>query len=106
MKHSRRNVVEAIKGAELQSDDPARLAERWSAIAGIGLQKNASGLLEMPLNNAVIRFVQATDGRGEGLGGIDIKAADKVRLLKAADERGLKVSEAQVMICGLRFNLV
>jgi hypothetical protein len=29
-----------------------------------------------------------------------------MRLLKAADERGLKVSERQVMICGLRFNLV
>ena len=106
VKHSRRDVVEAIRGAELQSDDPARLAERWSAIAGIGLRKDASGLPEMPLNNAVIRFVQATDGRGEGLGGIDIKAADKMRLLKAADERGLKVSERQVMICGLRFNLV
>jgi hypothetical protein len=54
----------------------------------------------------VIRFVEANDGRGEGLGGIDIEAVDPARLLKAADGRGLKVSETQVMICGVRFNLV
>jgi len=105
-KHIRTDVVSSLKGAELQSDDPAPLAERWSAIAGIELRKDDAGCLEMPLNNAVIRFVEATDGRGEGLDGIDIEAADSARLLKAADDRGLKVSDTQVMICGVRFNLV
>ncbi|MFC1886402.1 hypothetical protein ACFLZM_05035 [Thermodesulfobacteriota bacterium] len=105
-KHIRKDVVAAIRGAELQSGDPEPLAERWSAIAGIKLQRDGAGRLEIPINDAVIRFVEATDGRGEGLGAIDIEAADPTRLLKAADERGLKVSDTQVMICGLRFNLV
>lgn len=105
-KHVHTDVVAAIKGVEMQADDPAPLAERWSAIAGIELRKNASGQLEMPLNNAVIRFVEATDGRGEGLGAIDIEAANSAKLLKTADERGLKVSDTQVMICGVQFNLV
>ena len=102
----RTNVVSAIKAAELQSPDPASLAQRWSEIAGIPVQKDTSGNLEMTLNNAVIRFVEATDGRREGLGGIDIEVVDRKFLLGSADERGLKISDSQVMICGLRFNLV
>lgn len=102
----RTDVVSSIEAAELQSPDPAALAQKWSAIADIPLGRDAAGQPEMQLNNALIRFVEATDGRGEGLGGIDIKATDPERLLKAADERGFKTSETQVMFCGLRFNLV
>jgi hypothetical protein len=46
------------------------------------------------------------DGRGEGLGGIDIQVADKDHVLKSAEALGLKVSDTQVMVCGLRFNLL
>ena len=45
------------------------------------------------------------DGRGEGLGGIDIKAAKSEKILKSAQGRGLKTSAHQVIIGGLRFNL-
>ena len=100
------DVVAAITAAEIQSPDPEPLAQRWSAITDIALRQNDSGHLEMPLRNAVIRFVEATDGRGEGLGAIDIKANDPKRLLQSADQRGLKTSESQVTICGSRFNLV
>ncbi len=105
-KHIRRDVVSALKGVEVQADDPVQLAERWSAIAGIELRKDGAGALEIPLKNAVIRFVKATDGRGEGLGGIDVEAVDSIGVLKAAKDRGLKVSDTRVMICGVRFNLV
>ena len=60
----------------------------------------------MHLNNAAIRFVEVTDGRGEGLGAIDIEASDPQQLLQAAEKRGFKTSETQVIICGTRFNLV
>jgi hypothetical protein len=59
----------------------------------------------MPLENASVRFVEATDGRGEGLGGVDIAVPDRARLLTAAARRGCKVGDDQVMICGVRFNL-
>jgi hypothetical protein len=100
------DVVSAIRVAELQSPDPASLAQRWGDIADIPLRKDARGNLEMPLSNSVIRFVEATDGRGEGLGAIDIEPTDRERLLKAAEERGLRTSDSQIMICGARFNLV
>ena len=104
-KAQRTDVVSAIGVAELQSPDPATLAQRWSAIIDIPLGKDAKGHIEMPLNNAAIRFVEDTDGRGEGLGALDLVVTDLDRLLKAADERGLKTSDNQVLICGVRFNL-
>ena len=59
----------------------------------------------MPLENASVRFVEATDGRGEGLGGVDIVVPDHARVLTAAAARGRKISDDQVTICGVRFNL-
>ncbi|MBU2548139.1 MAG: VOC family protein [Proteobacteria bacterium] len=102
----RTDVVTAITAAEIQSPDPESLARRWSAIADIPLRTSAAGHLEMPLSNAVVRFVPETDGRGEGLGGIDVKVADRSRLLEAARARGLTALDDQVTICGTRFNLV
>lgn len=104
--HRRTEVVSRYSAVELQSPDPQRLAERWSAIAEIALRKDARGRLELALDNASVRFVEASDGRGEGLGGIDIAAADRKRLLAAAAERGRRVADDQVMICGTRFYLV
>ncbi|MGH6741544.1 MAG: hypothetical protein ACREDY_21390, partial [Bradyrhizobium sp.] len=79
---------------------------RWSSIAGIKLRKDSRGRLEMPLDNAGVRFVETADGRGEGLGGIDIVAADRKKLLAEADRRGLRTGDDQVTICGTRFYLV
>jgi hypothetical protein len=104
--HIKTDVVSGIRAAELQSPDPAALAERWSALVGAPLRNDASGHLEMSLHNATVRFVQDRDGRGEGLGGIDVEVTDKDHILKSAEERGLKVSDTQVIVCGLRFNLL
>jgi hypothetical protein len=102
----RTEVVNALKAVELQSADPKGLAERWSSIAGVALRKDARGRFAMPLDNASVRFVEATDGRGEGLGGIDIAAVDRKRVIAAAEVRGCRVADDQVMICGTRFYLV
>ncbi len=91
-KAKRTEVVRAYSAVELQSPDPAGLAERWSKIAGSTVRKDARGRLEMPLDNASVRFVEATDGRGEGLSGIDMVVADRARLNSAAEKRGLRIS--------------
>ena len=100
------DVVKYYSAVELQSADPRGLAERWSSIVEIPLRKDSRGRIEMPLENASTRFVEATDGRGDGLGGIDIVVGDRARLLAAAAERNRKVSDDQVMVCGVRFNLL
>jgi hypothetical protein len=102
----RTDVVKGYQTVELQSADPRGLAERWSSIAEIPLRQDSRGRLEMPLENASVRFVEASDGRGEGLGGIDILVNDRQRLLQAAERRGRRVSNDQVVICGTRFYLV
>ena len=102
----RTDVVNKILAAEIQSPDPKTLAERWSKIAEIELGHDAQGRLTMPLENASVRFVEATDGRGEGLGGVDLAVVDRKRLLEAAEKRGRRVSDDVVNICGTRFGLV
>jgi len=105
-KARRDEVVRGYTAVEMQSADPRGLAERWGSIAEIALRKDSHGRIELPLDNAAIRFVDATDGRGEGLGGIDIVAADRKRILDAAEQRGCRGADNQVSICGVRFNLV
>jgi hypothetical protein len=102
----RTDVVRSIRAAELQSPDPERLARRWSEIVEIPLRRDAAGRPEIGLENAALRFVEPPDGRPEGLGGVDVEVADRARLLRAADDRGCRVSDDQVLICGARFRLV
>ncbi len=103
---SRTEVVGGYRAVELQSADPTGLAQRWSAITEIPLRQDSHGRLEMPLDNASVRFIEATDGRGEGLAGVDLAVNDRERVLKAAERRGRRVSDDQVSICGTRFYLV
>ena len=96
--------VTGILAAELQCDDPRRVAARWSEIAEIPLGE-VDGNPTLPLDNAMLRFVPCTDGRPEGLGGIDVACADKAAILAAATARGAVTGEDQVSLCGMRVKL-
>ncbi len=98
--------VRGIAAAEIQADDPAAVAARWAEIAEIDLGRDVNGNPTLKLDNAALRFVPCTDGRPEGLGGLDIIAADKPAILAAAREHGLEVSGDQVQLCGMRLNLL
>ncbi len=101
----RTDVVRAIKAAELQSADPDRLAQRWSEIAELDLVDGELGP-EMQLENAAVRFVEARDGRGEGLGGIDLEASDAERAKAQALEIGCVIDGNIITVCGTRIRLV
>jgi hypothetical protein len=60
----------------------------------------------LPLEGSTLRFVHATDGRGEGLGAIDLRAADRVAVLAAARRRGSYRNDHQIYLCGMRIHLV
>jgi len=98
-------LAHGILAAELQSDDPAGLAAHWSAVSGLPVE-DREGVPHIALANAELRFVPATDGRGPGLGALDIRASDPDRIIAAAQARGLPVAERQVTVCGTRFNLI
>jgi len=97
--------VTGIVAAEIQCDDPARVARRWAEIA----QLPASGdgdHWHMDLDNAGLRFVPCNDGRPEGLGGIDVSTADRDAILRAAQTRNAVSAPDQITLCGLRINLI
>ena len=102
----RTDVVGGIAAAEIQSPEPEPLAERWSAMAEIDLGADEHGHPTIQLDNAAVRFVEDTDGRGEGLGGIDVIANDRAAILDGARARGCYVSDEEVSVAGLRVRLV
>lgn len=102
----RTEVIRAFRAAELQSDDPAALAARWSEVLDRPVEPGPSGDPQIALDDAVLRFVRDTDGRGPGLAALDIEVVDRDRLLAAAEAGGYKGSDELVTICGVRFHLV
>lgn len=101
----RTDMVSGISAAELQSPEPDRLAQRWADIAEIDLTNDGAGNPTIELDNATLRFVEATDGRGEGLGGIDVTTVDRDAVLIAARARDCYVSDDEVAVAGLRVYL-
>lgn len=101
----RTDAVSGIAAAEIQSPEPAALAERWSTIAEIDLTDDPQGRPQIELDNAAVRFVEATDGRGEGLGGIDVTVVDRDAVLAGARARDRYVSDDEVTVAGLRVYL-
>ncbi len=100
----KQDVTVDFSGVELQSDDPVGLAELWGNVAGLPVHRRGSELV-LALNNAELRFVEATDGRGPGLGGLDILVADRAAILSEAKTRGCYVSDDRVDIGGVRWYL-
>lgn len=102
----RTDRVSALVGVELQSEDPVGLAALWERILGLPLATGDAGEPRIRLRNGAIRFVYAADGRGPGVGAMDLKVADRAGVLAAARARGCECTEDQVVICGIRINLV
>lgn len=96
---------ERIVAAELQSADPLHLAGRWSEILRRPVRA-ADGVATIDLDLGSLRFVTATDGRGEGLGGIDVKIPRHERARFAARQKDVSEQDGALMLCGTRVRLV
>lgn len=97
----RTDLVSAITAAEMQCDDPDATAARWSEIIELD-RIDVDGVATIALDNATLRFVPITDGRGEGLGGIDLACADPGTVRANASRRGVPVADDHVMLVGMR----
>ncbi len=98
--------VRSMTGAELQSEDPERLARRWGEVMELPVSRDERSRPLIALDDARLRFVPATDRRGEGLAGLDLDCADKGRLLSRARSKNLAAEGDMVVACGMRFYLV
>jgi hypothetical protein len=103
--HVRRDAAREIAAAEIQSDDPERLAKRWGEVLGRDVRLDGAGP-EIRLDRGSIRFVAAADGRGEGLGGFDVAVADRERILASARSRGIARRGDTLDVAGVRVSLV
>lgn len=101
-KHTER--VARISAAEIQADDPNKVAARWGEIAELPVRSGKFPTIE--LDNATLRFVPITDGRPEGLGGLDIVTHDRDAILATARARKTPINGNQIYACGMRFNLL
>jgi hypothetical protein len=97
--------VSGLTAVEIQSEDPQLLAERWARLLGLTTTVTARGH-RIDLDDGEIRFVSATDGRGEGLSGLDLRVSDLPAVRAAADRAGLTLEDDVLMICGMRCALV
>jgi hypothetical protein len=103
--HVRQDVTLDFIGVELQADDPTELANLWGQCADTPVQYDSTGNPTIAFNNATLRFVPVTDGRGPGLGGLDIAVTDREHILREAKARKAYVNDGQVNICGTRWYL-
>jgi Glyoxalase-like domain len=102
--HVRTDTSLAVVGAELQSEDPAKMAARWSEVLGRGAVE-AGNLWRISLDQGEIRFVKAADGRGEGLGAFDIAVRNVKQVEARAAARGL-IDDGSVILAGTRVRLM
>jgi len=100
----RTDRVSAITAAEMQCEDPNKVASRWSEIIEIE-RADVDGVPTIPLENATLRFVEITDDRGEGLAGIDVACSQPEVVKAAAEERRLPVADDHVVLVGMRVYL-
>lgn len=99
------HVTKALRAVEIQAGNPDAVAARWAQVLDLPLEDN-DGKPAIALSNGHIRFAPDTDGRGLGIGAIDVLPADRDNILQMADKFGLRQSDHQIMLCGVRVNLV
>ena len=100
--HVRTSRVRGLLGVEIQSKTPETLARRWASILNRDDPISCDSEWHVAVDNAVLRFVKDCDGRGEGLGGIDVATNDSVGIHDAARRRGLPSQGDHILMGGVR----
>ena len=99
-------IVDGIVAAEIQADDPTALARRWSEVLDEPVANDANGNPTLQLCGSDLRFVPISDGRPEGLCGLDIHLTNRQAALRNASAAGCLFADDLIAICGMRLRLV
>lgn len=103
-RNARSDNATGIRAVAIQSQAPAKLAERWAELLQGEIVMEDDGP-ELRMARGVIRFVDPVDEDGTGVVGIDIAMRDRDKALDTAQRRGLPVTGHTVRICGCDFHL-
>jgi len=101
-KSIRKDVTQALVGVQMQSPDPAGLADHWGRIIDISVSRNANGEPELKLPNCSFRFVE---GSSEIMSGLTFRVSNIAKVLDAAQAKGLAVSGDEFLLGGVTFGL-
>ncbi len=101
-REQRARNVSTISAVDIQADDPEEIARRWSGAFGHDVHVNGDQF-EMPLESGHVYFMEAADGRGDGVSGIQFDVADKDKLLEAINSSELILRDNETEICGTVF---
>lgn len=102
---SRSDVTAKIIGVEVQTADSEKLAKRWADVLNATAESIGSGFRIVLDNGTHVRIIPAVDGRGDGVSGLDLEAADKDAILAEAKKRGAACDADCVTLCGTNFYL-
>jgi hypothetical protein len=101
----RRDGATGIVGVELQARDPAAMARRWGEVLAVPARRSGeTELLALP-DGGEIRFVPDRDGRGEGVSGLVLAAADPEGVRAGARKRGALRGDGTLELGGVRIAL-
>jgi hypothetical protein len=95
-----------LTGAEIQTSQPQVTAQRWAEIVRRPVVDLDGGCFELPLDGGSIRFVEARDGRGDGVSAITVQVSDAAKVLANARGIGLEAGSDHFSVCGTRIDLI
>lgn len=98
--HRRTDVTGWIDGVHIQTADPRKTADHWSRIVGFPVIDGVDGGFDIPLDAGCLRFVEARDGRGDGVAAVEFIVNRVGDVLANAERAGLEVAEGRFEICG------
>jgi len=90
---------------EIETADPANLAEHWANILQLAVRGGARDPRIELAHGGIIRFVRVPEGSAECLGGLRIEMADIPRACAQAASRGYPINGNSLHLAGVHFRL-
>jgi hypothetical protein len=97
-----KDVTQALTGVEMQSPEPADLAEHWGRILGIAVSHGEGGAPELKLPNCRFRFIA---GASEIMSGLTFRVSDVAAVRDAARNKGCAAAGDSFLLGGVTFYL-
>ncbi|MFP6581714.1 MAG: VOC family protein [Candidatus Hydrogenedentota bacterium] len=102
--HVHTKVAGEIVGVDLQSSDPAALAQRWAEVLDCPLDTSGAHPT-VQMDAGFVRCIPDTDGRGDGVSGLHIKINDRAKLEANAAAQNVSITDDTLELCGTTFHL-
>ena len=93
--------VRAISGVTIQCLDPEAIMRSWSQAFAKPARWEGAGFV-MALDEGEIEFIEASDGRGDGVAAVQFETGNLARIEAVAEEMSLIWQDSELMLCGTR----